>query len=101
MVTSKKRWTKTATKLALTTAMSVFLDGCDPRSCRCRPGQRGTRGRLRDSSWMSNDDWAYAYRGCMAQHGQQEQPAECADINPKPSAGDPIGRSDARALIAC
>jgi hypothetical protein len=27
---------------------------------------------LRDCSWMSDNDWGYAYRACMAQHGQQE-----------------------------
>jgi hypothetical protein len=72
MVTSKKRWTKTATKLALTTAMSAFWMATTPAAAAADPISAARAAALRDCSWMSNDDWAYAYRGCMAQDGQQE-----------------------------
>ena len=37
MVTSKKRWTKTATKLALTTAMSAFWMATTPAAAAVDP----------------------------------------------------------------
>jgi hypothetical protein len=72
MVTSKKRWTKTATKLALTMGMSVFWMATTPAAAAADPVSAARAATLRDCSWMSDDDWAYAYRACMAQHGQQE-----------------------------
>jgi hypothetical protein len=72
MVTSKKRGTKTATKLALTMAMSAFSMATTPAAAAADPVSAARASALRDCSWMSNDDWAYAYRACMAQHGQQE-----------------------------
>jgi hypothetical protein len=61
MVTSKKRWTKTATKLALTTAMSAFWMATTPAAAAADPISAACAAALRDCSW-----------GCMAQHGQQE-----------------------------
>jgi len=60
MVTSKARWTKAATRLALTATMSAMV---------ATPAAAATAARaaaLRDCSWMSDDDWSYAYRACMA-----------------------------------
>jgi hypothetical protein len=71
MVTSKTRWTTTATKLVLTTAMSVFWMATTPAAAAADPVSAARAATLRDCSWMSHDDWAYAYRACMAQHGQQ------------------------------
>jgi hypothetical protein len=61
MVTSKKRWTKTATKLALTTAMSAFWMATTPAAAAADPISAACAAALRDCGW-----------GCMAQRGQQE-----------------------------
>jgi hypothetical protein len=73
MMNSKARWAKTATKLALTTAMSAFWMAATPAAAAAVDQASAARASaLRDCSWMSDDDWSYAYRACMAQHGQQE-----------------------------
>ena len=72
MVTSKARWTKAATKLALTTAISAFSMATTPAAAATDPGSAARAAALRDCSRISDDDWSYAYRACMAQHGQQE-----------------------------
>ena len=71
MRTSKARLAKTATKHALATAMSAFWMAVTPAAA-ADPGSAARASALRDCSWMSDDDWSYAYRACMAQHGQQE-----------------------------
>ena len=72
MVISNKRWTKSAAKLALTMAMSAFWMATTPAAAAANPVSATRAAAFRNCSWMSNDDWAYAYRVCMAQHGQQE-----------------------------
>jgi hypothetical protein len=73
MMTSKARWAKTATKLALATTMSAFWMAATPAAAAAADQASGARATaLRDCSWMSDDDWSYAYRACMAQHSQQE-----------------------------
>jgi hypothetical protein len=73
MMTSKARWAKTATKLALATAMSAFWMAATPAAAAAAdPASAARAAALRDCSWLSDDDWSYAYRACMAQHGQQE-----------------------------
>ena len=73
MMTSKARWAKTATKLALATAMSAFWMAATPAAAAAPDQASAARAAaLRDCSWFSDDDWSYAYRACMAQHGQQE-----------------------------
>jgi hypothetical protein len=43
-----------------------------PAAAAIDPGSAARAAALRDCSRMSDDDWSYAYRACMARHGQQE-----------------------------
>jgi hypothetical protein len=73
MMTSKARWAKIATKFALSTAMSAFWMAATPAAAAAAdPAGAARASALRECSWFSDDDWNYAYRACMAQHGQQE-----------------------------
>ena len=61
MLTSKARWTKAAAKLALTMAISAFSMATTPAAA-ADPVSTARAAALRDCSWMSDDDWSYAYR---------------------------------------
>ena len=61
MVTSKARWTKAAAKLALTMAISAFSMATTPAAA-ADPVSTARAAAFRDCSWMSDDDWSYAYR---------------------------------------
>jgi len=52
--------------------MSAFWMATTPAAAAADPVSAARVAALRDCGWMSDDDWAYAYRACMAQHGQQE-----------------------------
>ena len=77
MLTSKKLSANVATKFGLATTIATLWMAAVPFTGAAAAGPPGypiSAGRaaaLQECSPLG-DDWSYAYRACMAQHGQQE-----------------------------
>jgi hypothetical protein len=75
MLTSKaKLFAKTTTKLGLATTVAVLWMAAVPFAGAAAAGYPISAARataLQECSAFA-DEWGYAYRACMAQHGQAE-----------------------------
>ena len=69
MLTLKTRWAKAASKLALSATVSAFWMAATPAAA---DSVGAARAQARQACSGMADEWDYAYRACMAQHGQQE-----------------------------
>jgi len=71
MLTLKTRWAKAASKLALSATVSAFWMAATPAAAADDSVSAARARALQACSGMA-DEWDYAYRACMTQHGQQE-----------------------------
>jgi hypothetical protein len=73
MLTSKATLSAKARKLGLATTISVLWMAATPAAAQTgHPVSAERAAALQACSYFSDDDWSYAYRACMAQHGQGE-----------------------------
>jgi hypothetical protein len=78
MLSSKvKSFAKATTKLGLATTVAALWMAAVPFAGAAAAGPPGypsaaRAAALRECSYFNDSDWDYAYRACMAQHGQQE-----------------------------
>jgi hypothetical protein len=71
MLISKAKLSAKARKLGLATTLSVLWMAATPAAAETDiSGARAAA--LQACSYFADDDWSYAYRACMAQHGQVE-----------------------------
>jgi hypothetical protein len=71
MLTSKATLSAKARKLGLATTISVLWMAATPAAAET-PISAERAAALQACSYFADDDWSYAYRACMAQHGQDE-----------------------------
>jgi hypothetical protein len=73
MFTSKATLSAKARKLGLATTISVLWMAATPAAAETGYSISAARAAaLQACSYFADDDWGYAYRACMAQHGQGE-----------------------------
>jgi hypothetical protein len=71
MLISKATLSAKARKLGLATTISVLWMAATPAAAQT-PISAERAAALQACSYFADDDWSYAYRACMAQHGQDE-----------------------------
>jgi hypothetical protein len=73
MLISKATLSTKARKLGLATTITVLWMATTPAAAQTGyPIGAARAAALQACSYFADDDWGYAYRACMAQHGQEE-----------------------------